>query len=268
MTGQRPPGPVLVALDGPAAGTRVPIPLEGLSIGRDTVPALRRDSAVSGRHALIRWTGDGRLMIEDRGSRNGTWVNGARVSQPTLIGTRDRVQIGQGNYELRIEMAAPPEPSYPTFNRDTVAIDGGIHASDRGVAAGRDIHGGIHTGDNIDMIYDPTGLSDVSGFPRFLMVLGIFIGLAGFALFAYPIVLAIASVGNVTDPFAACSELERGSQAWIDCNNANFGNFGNLGFEVVPWIPLGAGLFFLGMVLTIVARVLQKDKPRERRRGA
>jgi hypothetical protein len=258
VTRQPPPGPALVALDGPAAGMHIPIPVEGLSLGRDTLPALRRDPAVSGRHAFIRWTGDGRLMIEDRGSRNGTWVNGARASDPRVIGAGDRIQLGSGTYELRIERLAA--------DRGGITIDGGVNASWGGVGVVGDVAGGIHTGDDIDVFYDPTGLSDVSGFPRLLMVLGIFVSLAGFALFAYPIVMGIASAGDVTDPFAACSAFERGSQAWFDCTDANFG-FGDFGVELVPWIPLGAGLFFGGMVLTIVARVLQKDKPRERRRG-
>jgi FHA domain-containing protein len=266
MTGERPPAPALVALDGPVAGAQISIPNEGLRVGRNAIPALQADPAVSGRHALVRWTGDGRLMIEDEGSRNGTWVNGAAVTQPTIIGTGDRIQIGQGTYELRIARpAAPPPPSYTQHgNRDTVEIEGGIHATSGGVAAGRDIHGNIHTGDYYDVDYDPTGLSQVSGFPKFLMVLGIFVALAGFALFAYPIVMAIASVGT-TDPFSACSDLETGSQAWIDCNNANFGDFG---IEVTPWLPIGAALFFGGMVLTIVARVMQRDdRSRPRRRA-
>jgi hypothetical protein len=268
MTGQRPPGPVLIALGGPVAGARIAIPVEGLAIGRDTIPALKADPVVSGRHALIRWTGDGRLMIEDRGSRNGTWVNGAAVADATIIGAGDRIEIGQGTYELRVSSQPTQAPAYaaPTANPETVEIEGGVHASGGGVAAGRDIHGNIHTGDYYDIEYDPTGLSHVSGFPRFLMVLGILVAFAGFGLFAYPIVMAIASAGDVTDPFAACSGLEQGSQAWIDCNNENFGNFG-IAFEFVPWLPLGAGLFFGGMVLTVVARVMQRDKPRERRRG-
>jgi hypothetical protein len=258
MTGRPLPAPVLVALDGPAAGAHIPIPVEGLSIGRDTIPDLRVDTAVSGRHALIRWTGDGRLMIEDAGSRNGTWVNGAAATQSTVIGAGDRIQVGQGIYELRIETPAPA-------NVETVEIEGGVHASEGAVAAGRDIHGDIHTGDYYDIEYDPTGLSQVSGFPRFLMVLGILIAFAGFALFAYPIVMAIASQGE-SNPLAACNDFEPGSQAWIDCNNENFGNFG---FEATPWIPLGAGLLFVGMVTTIVARVIQRDdKPRGRRREA
>lgn len=246
MTGQQPPSPVLVAIDGPAVGAQIPIPVEGLRIGRDTVPALRADPAVSGRHASIRWTGDGRLLIEDDGSRNGTWVNGAAVSTATVIGARDRIQIGQGIYELRIEAATPPPPTpsqpIPPDHRETVEIEGGVHATSGGVAAGRDIHAGeINTGDYYEMNYDPTGLDQVSGFPRFLMVVGILLGLAGFALFAFPIFMA------VIDAFSCEGFCEP---------NLNTSTMG-----------IGIGLFFGAMVLTVIARVLQRDDPRRRRRG-
>jgi hypothetical protein len=235
----------LVALEGPATGARIAIPLEGLSIGRDTTPALSRDLAVSGRHAQIRWTGDGRLLIEDVGSRNGTWVNGVVVSQPTVIGEGDRIQLGTGIYELRIEAAAPTDFSHPPSptGQDTVEVHGGVHASSGAVAAGRDIHAGeINTGDYYEMNYDPTGLNEVSGFPRFLMVVGILLGLAGFALFAFPIFMAVIEA------------------------------FGCQGFDCAPELntetmPFGLGLFFGGMVLTVIARVLQRDDPRGRRRG-
>lgn len=260
MTSRPPPAPVLVALDGPAVGTQILIPVEGLRIGRDTIPALRADRSVSGRHASIRWTGDGRLLIEDEGSRNGTWVNGAAVSQPTIIGARDRIQIGEGIFELRIESPAPqPSSSHPIppDNRETVEIEGGIHATDKGVAVGQ-LHGDIRTGDDIDVYYDPTGLSDVSGFPRFLMVLGIFVGLAGFALFAYPIFMSIISAASSS---TACNGIDPFSPDYGECLRAHQPTF-----EFVPWMPIGLGLFFGGMVLTIVARVLQREKPQERRR--
>ena len=85
----------------------------------------------------------------------------------------------------------------PASRTEAVAIEGGVPASSGGVGAGGGIEGDIHTGDYYDVEYDPTGLSEVRGFPRFLMVLGIFIAFAGFALFAYPILMA--SSGCVTD---------------------------------------------------------------------
>ena len=262
MTGQRPPGPVLIALDGPVAAARIPIPVEGLRIGRNTIPALQADPAVSGRHALIRWTGDGRLLIEDEGSRNGTSVNGAAVTQPTVIGAGDRIQIGQGTYELRItsQPAQAPAHAGSAAGGETVEIEGGVHASSGGVAAGRDIHGNLYTGDYYDIEYDPTGLSQVSGFPRFLMVVGIFVGLAGFALFAYPIVVSIIGAASSS---TACDGIDPFSDAYFDCLRAN-----RVSFELVPWMPIGLALFFGGMVLTVIARVIQRDdKPQGRRRG-
>jgi hypothetical protein len=38
------------------------------------------DPSVSGRHARLSWRGD-RILVEDLGSANGTWVDGARIAQ-------------------------------------------------------------------------------------------------------------------------------------------------------------------------------------------
>ena len=58
------------------------------------------DEEVSRRHARVRPAGDA-VEIEDLGSSNGTWVNGARISVPTRIGTGDDVRIGRT--ALRVE---------------------------------------------------------------------------------------------------------------------------------------------------------------------
>jgi hypothetical protein len=257
---------MLVAIDGPVRGAHIPIPGEGLWVGRDSLPILQRDRAVSGRHALIRWTGDGRLIIEDVGSRNGTRVNGADLSRPVIVGDGDRIQIGAGTYELRVEDPRAPSATYhgPAADRGGVAVEGGVDASYGGVAAGRDI-GNVHTGDYYEnyqevIEYDPTGLSQVSGFPRFLMVIGIFVALGGFALFAYPIVMSIIGAASAS---SACDGIDPFSEAFFDCQRNN-----RVTFEFVPWMPIGLALFFGGMVLTVVARVIQRnDDPQAGRRG-
>lgn len=70
------------------------------SLGRDMAnTVVLPDVGVSAQHALI-FARDGQWWVEDQGSTNGTFVNGARVTEPTLIGVGDVVQIGR--VELKV----------------------------------------------------------------------------------------------------------------------------------------------------------------------
>ncbi len=51
------------------------------------------DPAVSGRHARLSWLEDGRILVEDLGSANGTFVEGARVARGA-IRVGDAVRLG------------------------------------------------------------------------------------------------------------------------------------------------------------------------------
>jgi hypothetical protein len=63
---------------------RVDLPNREFFIGRKADNDIRIDSlAVSGRHARIRPLGDA-ILVEDLGSRNGTWVDGQRIQQYRL----------------------------------------------------------------------------------------------------------------------------------------------------------------------------------------
>ncbi len=63
------------------------------------------DIDASGRHAEIRFEG-GEYWISDAGSRNGTFVNGARVTKHKL-GDGDIVECGKGGPRVRVEIPPP-----------------------------------------------------------------------------------------------------------------------------------------------------------------
>jgi hypothetical protein len=86
-------GPRLVAVSGVAMGQIYPVMGEA-TIGRDpgNAVSLSMDSSVSRRHAVIT-TVDGGYVIQDQGSSNGTFVNGARVTEAPLR-PGDEVSIG------------------------------------------------------------------------------------------------------------------------------------------------------------------------------
>jgi pSer/pThr/pTyr-binding forkhead associated (FHA) protein len=44
---------------------------------------------------------DGRIVLSDLGSTNGTYVNGRRVTAPTDLGRGDAVQVGKTVMEIR-----------------------------------------------------------------------------------------------------------------------------------------------------------------------
>lgn len=70
------------------------VPSEGLRIGRSTENdlVLANDVKVSRRHAEMVYR-QGTWWIRDRGSRNGTWVNGEKVGE-VAVSDGDRIRIG------------------------------------------------------------------------------------------------------------------------------------------------------------------------------
>ena len=76
---------------------------EPLTIGRGSSNdlALDGDDFASARHARFEERSDG-LWIEDLGSTNGTFVNGARVTTPRRLEEGDLVRVGQT--DLRVAL--------------------------------------------------------------------------------------------------------------------------------------------------------------------
>lgn len=67
----------------------------GISIGRDAdnIIVITDDAFISSHHARITPTG-GTVVVEDLGSKNGTYLNGARLSSRRTLSIGDRVQLG------------------------------------------------------------------------------------------------------------------------------------------------------------------------------
>jgi DNA-binding winged helix-turn-helix (wHTH) protein len=94
---------VVVGTDAPAPAARwtavwaahtVPLPDGEHLIGRGEDCQIRSDSAsVSRHHAVVRVASE-RLLVEDLGSRNGTWVHGRRLAGPAELTAGDAVRVG------------------------------------------------------------------------------------------------------------------------------------------------------------------------------
>ena len=94
---------VIAAQEGrPPTGTSIPLDAVN-SIGRDVNNSIViDDSFVSADHALLTFRGRA-WYVEDRGSTNGTWLNGQRVDGLLPLGYGDELQVGQ--VRLRLERA-------------------------------------------------------------------------------------------------------------------------------------------------------------------
>jgi hypothetical protein len=87
-------GPVLVVRRGPEVGERFYLDRPRLTIGRDPVSDIfLNDITVSREHAVLSSVA-GDVSVEDAGSLNGVYVNGACVTRASLKGG-DQVQIGR-----------------------------------------------------------------------------------------------------------------------------------------------------------------------------
>lgn len=96
---------VIAAQEGrPAPGTS--LPLDAINaIGRDVNNSIVvDDSFVSADHAMLTFRGRA-WYIEDRGSTNGTYLNGQKVEGLLPLGYGDELQIGQ--VRLRLERSRP-----------------------------------------------------------------------------------------------------------------------------------------------------------------
>jgi len=91
----------LVITSGQKAGAEFPLGRDEITIGRSSDSAIIiRDDYTSTHHArLMLW--NGRWMIQDLDSTNGTFLNGSRVTVPTPIPLGATVKVGATTFELR-----------------------------------------------------------------------------------------------------------------------------------------------------------------------
>jgi pSer/pThr/pTyr-binding forkhead associated (FHA) protein len=96
--------PRLVVLQSPTldAGSEVEVGRTDVTIGRagHNDVMLAGDEFASGRHVRVEPRPDG-IWVEDVGSTNGTFVNGARLEEPRRLEPGDVVRVGET--DLRFE---------------------------------------------------------------------------------------------------------------------------------------------------------------------
>ncbi|WHT19899.1 FHA domain-containing protein [Crossiella sp. CA-258035] len=228
------------------------------AVGRAGDIALPSD-AVSRRHACLDRSGD-EVTVSDLGSTNGTWLNGQRLHGPQPLRDGDLLRLG--GLELRY---AAPEPSryYPGDSYQVRDLRGGainIGPGEQHVA-GRDQYDNRsydqraydqrrydqrrYEEAHITVDNDPmTALTEGAGVGRLVMVVGLLVALAGFALFAWTIFSGMSGIsgGRPVDPFS-------------------------MKFQGLPAVPLGFGAFAAGGILASIGGAMAKAARRRKDRA-
>jgi hypothetical protein len=112
--------PLLVCVEGALTGHQFPITSEGLRLGREPGNEIVIvDTGVSRQHARV-ILHNGAVWVQDAGSRNGVFVNDARVPDHKQLKVGDRLRVGATLFEVamtgpssRGAAAAAPPPAPP-----------------------------------------------------------------------------------------------------------------------------------------------------------
>jgi phosphoserine phosphatase RsbU/P len=111
------------------ASSRHKLDGQNILIGRTREATLPLDSnTISRRHAEMVRDPFGRWWIRDLGSRNGTHVNGARITE-TVVKPGDLIQLGEFALTLsplEDSRAEPPAPASTTMNANLSMVDGQV----------------------------------------------------------------------------------------------------------------------------------------------
>lgn len=95
------------------------IQLKGsISLGRtDSNEIVLADAKISRKHAYIRVEGKNEFYLMDQGSRNGTYLNGTRITKTVLLHDMDRIQIGSFELTFHQPNAIRKEDDNSTMNK-------------------------------------------------------------------------------------------------------------------------------------------------------
>ena len=108
--------PFLIVRTGPRSGERIELVGE-LVVGRENADLTVHDEEVSRRHLAVRPHEDG-VELEDLGSTNGTFVDGARLSAVVVVSSGARVTLGETELEIEVEVPEPEVDPSATRLRD------------------------------------------------------------------------------------------------------------------------------------------------------
>ena len=115
----------VVVLDGPGAGTEVGL-MGKLTVGSASEADLVLDDDTVSRQHMVLSFSEQRVRVRDLGSRNGTFVNGARLEHAVRLEPGDRIEVG----DHRFAFGEAPELACTVYAEATVAATR-AHAPER-----------------------------------------------------------------------------------------------------------------------------------------
>jgi hypothetical protein len=190
-----------------------------------------------------------RVLLNDLGSTNGTWINDRRLSGTQELRGGDTIRLGHVSLAFECAHAAPTGPTGPSYGFQTV--QGAVHAGQGDqYLNGRDKFDqrSYHYTHNND--YDAWDEAfEGKGFGRVLTIVGGLIALTGFGLLLYFFYIVFGS--DINDPAGQSP----------------------FAVELVPGVPVlavGFGGFVAGGIIAGIGSGMSKAarKRAERRRGA
>lgn len=90
---------------GSRAGTEIPVGAAKFLIGRGEDCQLRPQSDMVSRHHCMLSINNAQLTVSDMGSRNGTYVNGEKITDVTLLKMGDQLRVGPLEFEIMLDHA-------------------------------------------------------------------------------------------------------------------------------------------------------------------
>jgi predicted component of type VI protein secretion system len=113
---------LIVLSEGKAKGTKIPVTLSQFLIGRDPQCHLRPASPIiSKRHCMIQIK-DGKVLVRDFSSTNGTFVNDVPVTNEHELHNDDVLQVGPISFRVELLKSVSvnkPTPPPATANSET-----------------------------------------------------------------------------------------------------------------------------------------------------
>jgi pSer/pThr/pTyr-binding forkhead associated (FHA) protein len=94
----------LVVAQGSQAGQEVPIPGRKFFIGRAEDCHLRPHSDLISRHHCVILVEDAFVAVRDFGSKNGTFVNGQRITSEVELKPGDNLKVGQLEFKVHMDV--------------------------------------------------------------------------------------------------------------------------------------------------------------------
>src|SRR5437899_8438677 len=109
--------PRIVAISGPSKGSIFPITAVELTVGRAADNQVCLDDELTSKHHFAVRLANGRVLLSDRETRNGTWVNGT-AHLDKFLEHGDRIKCGSTTF-LYLEHEDSPDALPVIINDET-----------------------------------------------------------------------------------------------------------------------------------------------------